>query len=152
MLDVILAWARFDTFISKWISVAFGTSPDATVILMGNMDTRNKLERLKSLYAHFGFTSEADRIEALKKAHAEHVNVRNTIAHVSCVGQVAGEPDKVVFTAVRRVKNQPGYTFVEVIHLEQMVAAVGFALRACEDIGNIVDELKTSIAERSQDA
>lgn len=148
MLDVILAWARFDTFISKWMSVAFGASPDATVILMGNMDTGNKLNRLKTLYAHFGFESESARLEALKKAHAGHVDVRNTIAHVSCIGQIVGEPEKVVFSAVRRVKNQPGYTFVEVIHLEQMIAATEFALTACESIGKIVDELKASIADQ----
>lgn len=141
MLDVILTWARLDTLISKWMSVAFGTTPDATVILMGNMATKNKIEKLKALYLHFGFKSEADRIGNLLNAHAEHADLRNTIAHVACMGQIKGDPQKVVFQAIKRIKSEPGHTFVEVIHLDQMRAAAEFALGACDTIIPIIDGL-----------
>jgi hypothetical protein len=142
MLDVILAWARLDSFMSKWMSVAFGTSPDATVILMGNMSTQAKLTKLKGLYGHFGFQSEAVRIAALEKEHLRHVDVRNAIAHVSCVGQMIGDANKVVFMAIKRIKAMPGHTFVEVVHLDQMTAATDFALGACKNIEQIIEELK----------
>ncbi len=128
------------------MSVAFGTSPDATVILMGNMGTDGKLTKLKTLYTHFGFKSEADRIGALQNEHCRHVDVRNTIAHVSCVGQIAGDADKVVFMAIKRIKEMPGHTFVEVVHIEQMRAATDFALGACGNIEQIIEELKQSVS------
>ena len=152
MLDVILAWARLDSLISKWMSLAFGTSPDATVILMGNMNTGTKLTRLKILYSHFGFDSEAERLGALQNEHGRHVDVRNTIAHVSCVGQIVGDPTKVVFMALKRIKDMPGHTFVEVIHLEQMIAAAHFALAACKDIEHIIEELRQSVEDQVRTA
>jgi hypothetical protein len=151
MLNVILSWARFDAFVSKWVSVTFGTSADATVILMGNMDTRNKLDKLKALYLHFGFLSGATKIEDLKKAQGEHVDVRNAIAHRSCVGQIRGDPEKVVFMSIRRVKGMPGHSFVEVMHLSQMIAATEFALHACDNISRIIDAVEVPLSESAQE-
>jgi hypothetical protein len=150
MLDVILSWARFDTFVSKWMSVAFGTSPDATIILMGNMDTRNKIDKLKALYEHFGLASGAANVEGLRKAHSDHVDVRNSIAHLSCVGRLKSEPERIVFSTLRRIKGHVGQSEIRTIHLEQMVAAVNFALEACASISIIIDNLERPIAEPSR--
>lgn len=146
MLDVILSWARFDAFIAKWVSVAFGTSPDATVILMGNMDTRNKLDKLKALYLHFGLKEGAASVDRLKKEHGSHVDVRNAIAHSSCVGRLKDSPEKIAFTSIRRVKGLPGHTFVDIFRIDQMAAATNFALGACANITEIIDSLKEPLA------
>lgn len=142
MLDVILAFARLDTFISRWMAGAFGTTPDATVILMGNMDTRNKLDKLKALYQHFGRKEGAAMVEALTKAHGNHVPIRNTIAHVACVGRIKDAPDKIAFSAVKRVKDTPGYTFVDVLSLGQMRDASAFAMDACDGLVSVIDQLQ----------
>jgi hypothetical protein len=147
MLDVILSWARFDTFVSKWVSLAFGTQPDAAVILMGNMDTKNKLDKLKTLYEHFGFAEGAESLNRLRKAHGEHVDVRNAIAHSSCVGRMKSDKQRIVFSSMKRVKGDLGKALVESIHTDQMRAATNFALKACANIEKIIAAIDEPLAE-----
>lgn len=150
MLDVILSWARFDTFVSKWATLAFGTEPDAAVILMGNMDTKNKLDKLKALYEHYGFAEGAESLNRLRKAHGEHVDVRNAIAHSSCAGRMKSDHNRIVFSSMKRVKGDLGKSLVESMHLDQMRDATKFALNACANIEKIIDVIDKPLGESSQ--
>lgn len=89
----------------------------------------------------------AESVDRLKKSHAKHVDVRNAIAHISCVGRLKSDPKRVVFSSVKRVKGTVGHTMIESIHLDQMVAAVTFALDACQNIAKIIAVLDAPISE-----
>jgi len=92
MLSLVLAWGRYDGLISQWLLQAFSLSLDSGSILLGNMDTRTKLDRLKGLYQHHGKKAVVANIAKLQKDHLEFVDIRNLIAHSGCAGQVRSHP------------------------------------------------------------
>jgi hypothetical protein len=138
MVDLVLAWASYDSLVSQWIIVTFALPLDAGSILVGNMDTRTKLERLESLYRHRG-VSGATSIKDLRKEHLKHVDVRNRVCHAHCAGRFKSDPEWIVFAPVKNVRGEPGQMLVEAIHLDQMRAATGFAKHACKNLNRIID-------------
>lgn len=95
--DVVLSWARLDSLVSQLVLTAFGLAVDGGTILLGQMDTRTKLDRLKRLYDHHGMTDAAQSISNLRAWHKKHVDVRNTIAHHTCAGSWRSDPSMIVF-------------------------------------------------------
>lgn len=138
MVDLILAWASYDSLVSQWAIVSFGLPLDAGSILVGNMDTRNKLERLETLYRHHGL-SGALSIKALRKEHGKHVEIRNRVCHAHCAGRFKSDPDWIVFAPVKDFRGEPGQMLVEAIHLDQMRAGTAFAKHACKNLNRIID-------------
>lgn len=138
MCNLILAWASYDSLVSQWVIVSFGLPLDAGSILVGNMDTRNKLERLETLYRHHGLNG-AVSIKALRKEHLEHVEVRNRICHAHCAGVFRSDWKRVVFAPVKDSRGEPGNMQVEAIHIDQMKAATKFAKLAASNINRLVE-------------
>lgn len=127
MLDLILAWARYDSLVSQWLLYAYGLSPDGGSILLGNMGTRTKLERIKDLYQHHGMKSAVSRIAHLQKGHATFVDYRNAIAHYGCGGQNTSKPEFVLFAPVKTQKGHVGKMLMEQLSVRMMVTATLFA-------------------------
>lgn len=136
--DLILAWASYDSLVSQWIIVSFALPMDAGAILVGNMDTRTKLDRLEYLYRHQGM-SGADAIQSLRKDHLSHVSVRNNICHSHCAGSFKSDPKRIVFAPVKTVKGEPGHMLFEAVHLDQITEATAFALDACRFLNRLVE-------------
>ena len=127
MLDVILQWARFDGLVSQWVLFAYGLSPDGGALLLGTMDTRNKLDKIKALYEHHGMTEAVGRIAYLQKCHGKLVDVRNAIAHAACGGQKKSDPKMVIFAPVKAMKGMVGKMMVETHSIGKMKLAAQFA-------------------------
>jgi hypothetical protein len=141
MLDLILSWARYDGLISQWVLLAYGLTPDAGSLLLGNMDTRTKLDRLKALYEHHSMQEGVARIAALQKGHAHYVDIRNAIAHSACGGQNTSEPKRVLFAPVKTIKGQLGKMLMEQIHIDLMREAAKFAGDAGDKLLGFTDAL-----------
>jgi hypothetical protein len=120
ILDLVLAWGRYDGLISQWLLHAFGLSLDSGSILLGNMDTRTKLDRLKGLYQHHGMKSAVANIAKLQKAHLEYVDIRNLIAHSGCAGQVKSHPWMVAFAPVKTTKGLLDTMIIEAVSVTRM--------------------------------
>lgn len=127
ILDLVLQWARYDALVSQWLLLAFGLSFDSGSILLGNMDTRTKMERLKGLYQHHGKASAVRKIANLQKAHAGLVDIRNLIAHSGCAGHVKSDPRFVAFAPVRTVKGSLDTMVIEAVPVWKMEVAERFA-------------------------
>ncbi|MBC8036975.1 MAG: hypothetical protein H7X89_07145 [Rhizobiales bacterium] len=136
--ELVLAWASYDSLVSQWIIVSFALPLDAGSILIGNMDTRTKLERLEALYRHHGI-SGATSIKALRTEHRDHVGIRNRVCHAHCAGSFRSDPKRIVFAPVKDVRGEPGQMLVEAIHVDQMRAAAAFATNAAKNINRLVD-------------
>lgn len=139
MLGVILEWARYDSLVSQWLLYAFGLSPDEGAILLGNMDTRTKLERVKNLYQHHAMDEAVDRIARLQKAHGDLVDVRNAIAHAMCAGHRKSDPEQIIFAPVRPVKGRLGNMLVEMHSVKSMEAAAFFAKGIADQLHPFVE-------------
>lgn len=147
--DLILQWARMDGLVSQWVITVFGMRLDTGAILLGNMDTRAKLDRLKKLYAHHELSAAAE-IGKLMKAHAEHVDVRNLVAHAACGGVRRSDPDRLIFAPVRAHQGKVGHMNVDLVHIEQIRAATSFACGAANDLMKLLAYLDERHTERAQ--
>lgn len=145
--DLILAWARYDSLVTHWTFRSFGMGPDEGSILLGNMDTRTKLDRMKALNTHFGITESASSIAALTKLHKIHVEVRNTICHKTCAGHSRSDPDRVIFANAKVYPGMPGKMLVELVHLNQIRDAIQFAKANADNISEVVDALIARLEE-----
>ena len=137
--DLILAWAAFDTAVSYWCGLAFGIDMDMMSILIGNMDTKTRLEKIKQACEHVGYTELAKSIKVLSSNHKKHADIRNIIAHRRCVGMIDIEGVPLVFTSTKHVHRNPGQFEMTIIALDQVKGATRFANHYAESIMKITE-------------
>lgn len=140
--ELILAWARYDSLVTHWTFRSFGMGPDEGPILLGNMDTKTKIERLKKLHNHLSIEPAATWIGYLHKTHETHVEVRNAICHKSCAGHHRRAPNYLIFHIAKPPIKMIGHMTVEMYHLDQIKAAITFAKEAADKISDIVKKLE----------
>lgn len=143
MIETILAWADFDTGISRLILLLFGLEDDAGSILIGNMDLKTKVERMKTLYAHYGNTDGARKLGQLTKAMELFSPSRNNIAHRKCIGRLISEPERLVFLSAKHVKGQRGQFEMLMVHHSEMVSSAKFARHAAGIVHRLIDAIET---------
>ena len=134
ILNVILAWPVLESALTFWISEAIKVRPSETGILLGAMETRTKIDKLKSLYAHRKDKEAAALLKELSKAHRAHVDIRNTLAHAQILGASKFKPKEAYFMTSRAVPEQHGFMVVLRVPIEDMVAAARFAKDSSRDI------------------
>lgn len=139
--DVVLSWARLDSLVSQLVLLAFGLPIDGGTIILGQMDTRSKLDRLKSLYDHHGMNDAAKSIANLKAWHLRFVDVRNAISHHTCAGSWKSDPSMIVFAPVKAMQGLLDHVEINHIPLSDMNAATDFATRASDALRVAVEPL-----------
>ena len=139
--DVVLSWARMDSLISQLVLTAFGLSIDGGTILLGQMDSRTKLDRLKRLYDHHGMKAAAESIANLRAWHKRFVDVRNAISHHTCAGSWKSNPSMIVFAPVRAMQGQLQQVEIEHYSIGHMNAATDFAIKASDRLMGVVEQL-----------
>jgi hypothetical protein len=139
--DVILSWARLDSLVSQLTLLAFGLAIDGGTILLGSMDTKTKLDRLKKLYDHHGMFDAAQSIANLRAWHKEFVDIRNTIAHHTCAGSWKSDPSIIVFAPVRAFQGTLNQVEIAHVPLADMIRAARFASSAADALKINVEPL-----------
>ena len=134
MLDLVLQWARYDGLVSQWVLHAYGLSADNGALLLGNMDTKTKLDRLKLLYEHHQMAKAVSRIAELKKAHLALVGIRNLLAHAACGGLSVSDPNKIYFSPVKAAKGRLGMMTIEAHTKDDFRLAARFAREMSDQI------------------
>lgn len=124
---VIIAWGMLDTMISQLLLRAFGLTMDDGSILLGTMDTRTKLDRLKMLYNQHGMPEAAQSIATLSALHSKHVTVRNAIAHSVCAGHFRRDPRVILFTSGKFMRGAKGLVSGTGISVASIANAAKFA-------------------------
>jgi hypothetical protein len=145
--DVVLSWARLDSLVSQMVLTAFGLAVDGGTILLGQMDTKTKLDRLK-LYDHHSMGDAAQSIANLRLWHKKYVDVRNTISHHTCAGSWKSDPAMLVFSPVRARQGELRQVDIEHIALSQIRAAEVFARNAANALMVVVEQLTSRNALR----
>lgn len=130
--DLTLGWGHLDTMVTHLFALSFSLDMDIASILVGNMETKTKLERLRSLLDHLGLKSRADDVHKLNKAHLNHSKIRNIVTHHYCVGMV--ENDTLVFTSWKHIQGDPGTFEIVKINVPRIRNAASFANKAEEEI------------------
>jgi len=140
--DLTLAWASYDTMISYWMILTFGLEMDVGSILLGNMDTKSKLDRMKLLCDHLGFKGSVDSIARLQKSHLEFVEARNALMHRRCIGMTHNDDcERLVFTSVKHIRRDIGNFELLAFDLNMFKTATNFANEAVDKIMKITKPL-----------
>lgn len=134
--NLIIVWSKYENALTDWIATAFEMRFDATRIMVGNMETRNKIDKLIAIYKHNGNSSEVDRLRDLRTKDKEFSDIRNTIIHCSYMGyQRRPDGDHILFYATNKViaedepKIKVRFVSVRLIH-----ATIAFARRWAKKI------------------
>ena len=146
--DVILSWARLDTFVTQMVLFAFNLSLDNGPVLLGSMTTKTKLDRLIILYQHHNMTDAAQSIANLRTHQGIYVEVRNTIAHTQCVGKLKSNPSVIVFAPVRQLKGEVDQMIVQQISASSMLKATKFANDAADKLMDVTERIAARPSER----
>jgi hypothetical protein len=141
MLDVILAWARFDSALSALVTGAFQMPMDRGAILIENMDIGNKINRLKRLYKHLGNDKVVSTLGKIKKDYEDIKDIRNTIAHATCAGASKSMPGHIVFAPVRASIGLVNTTELNMLHIDQLKTATVIVLEWADMCINAYDAL-----------
>jgi hypothetical protein len=147
MIETILAWADLDTGVSRLTLLMFGLEADAGSILIGNMDVKTKVERIKGLYEHLGNVAGTKGMAALKTAMMKHSSSRNVIAHRKCIGKLISQPTRLVFLSSKHVKGQAGRFEMLAIDHSEMVASAKFARAASRTVSKMIDAIDPSVED-----
>jgi hypothetical protein len=142
MVETILAWADLDTGISRLILLMFGLEDDAGSILIGNMDLKTKVERLKLLNDHHGYTGGAASLGQLITSMRHYSASRNTLAHRKHIGRMKSQPTRLVFLSSRHVKGSPGRFEILCIDHSEFIASAKFARDAAVKIGAMIERIE----------
>jgi hypothetical protein len=143
--EVILAWPLLEIGLTNWIGYAISVRPSETGILLGVMDTKSKINKLKALYVHRNADKEATQfLRTLSKEHENHAKVRNTLAHAILLGASISAPDDAYFMTSQAVPDQHGFMMIHRLSLSELGATAAFARGRAVDIKKL---LKTRGAE-----
>jgi hypothetical protein len=148
MAETIFAWADLDTGISRLILLIFGIQDDAGSILIGNMDLKTKVEKIKMLHEHHGHADSAQRFAKLITAMKDYSDCRNIVAHRKCVGRLISEPSRLAFLSAKHVKKTPGQFEIVCVDHSELVASANFA----RDTAVKVHEMIVAIEDGMQDS
>ena len=138
MAETILAWADLDTGISRLILLIFGIQDDAGSILIGNMDLKTKVEKIKLLHEHHGRSDGAAGFARLAASMKDFSDCRNIVAHRKCVGRLHSQPSKLAFLSAKHVKKIPGQFEIVCVDHSELVASAEFARTAAEEIHDMI--------------
>jgi hypothetical protein len=139
--ELILMWARYDSLMSQWVIFEFGMDTDSGPILLGNMDTRTRLDRLKRLYEHHSLKRSAKVIDLVQKKHQANAEIRNTVAHTLCAGRWKSDPSMLVFAPVKPFKGSVGQMLVQHVPLQALRDSAKFAEEAGDKLAPITEAL-----------
>lgn len=134
VLNLIVTWPELEIGLTYWISLAINLRPSETGILLGAMDTKTKINKLKALYAHRGDREAAKLLKDIAKEHKEHADVRNTIAHAKLLGASKANPDEAYFLTSMAIPDQHGFMEISRLSVADLRAAERFAKDRSKDI------------------
>jgi hypothetical protein len=142
MAETILAWADLDTGISRLIVLVFGLEDDAGSILIGNMDLKTKVEKIKMLNDHHGRLKSAASLGRLITAMRTFSESRKVVAHRKCIGRLISAPTRLVFLSARHIKKLPGQFEMLCVDHSELVASAEFARGASVKVHAMIEAIE----------
>lgn len=134
ILLLMRSWPFYELALTEWLSVETGMQPDIARIMIGNMDTRNKLDKLVELHKHRNLTKQSQTVELIKKGDRNHSKTRNTVVHCPLMGAHKSNPETLSFLTSKFVKGRPDVVKANRVKLGSILAAAQFANAVSDQI------------------
>ena len=137
---LIKTWPHFDHILTEWLILISEMPQDIGRILIGRMETKTKLDRLKDISKHLGRDADVKTIAQISRSHEHFSKIRNAVAHCPIIGMNPDHPLEVLFVESRFVKGRRDLVDVSSIRLERITAAAGFASRTIGIIMRVLSQ------------
>lgn len=121
-------WPLLELGATDWLIFEAGMDHAIGRIILGNMELKTKLERLKAIHAHRKKKKDLADVTAIIKDHRKHSEVRNVVAHCPVLGMGA-DGDSVLFVRNRFIIGTD-LVDVETVSLQTILDAAVFASTA----------------------
>ena len=142
MFTVFVNWPVWELEISSWLILVSGVDPHVGPILLGNMETKAKLDRLKSIYKHMQAKEMVQYLGRVSKRHEDYAQVRNVMTHNAYAGYLRDRPDVALFKTYRAAPGNVRLgTYALQISLDTMEETAAFARNWASAIGSWLETL-----------
>jgi hypothetical protein len=145
--DLVLAWAEFDASLLYLVIVAYNIRDDVARILLGNMDFRTRVERVKTLADRCGAEDLKKAMATINKEMPHFLQARNTVCHNHYVGhfpdRFLGKHLQLVFgpsAAAREMENSANPVLTD----EYLKDSAAYALRASATLDELARDLRAT--------
>jgi hypothetical protein len=133
-------WPLFEIALTDWLIAVSGMDSEIGVLMVGRMDTRAKIAKLKEVYAHLGDSRQVQWLKNLNRSAEGYTSIRNTIVHTLYVGH-RPDPKKsgryqMIFSTHRPVKGRRKSIDAVIVTLPDIKKTASFAVRATQEIRN----------------
>ncbi len=134
ILDLMLSWPKLEYGLTIWIAFVQGVPVSEVAAALGTMSNRDKLKRLKALYAHRDDQEAIDLLRAITKEHEVFARVRKTIAHAMLIGTSKSQQDDAYFLTTRAMPGEQGFMEVRQLAFSNFEEARHFAIERALDV------------------
>jgi hypothetical protein len=132
------AWAVFELALTDWLIAIVGMKDDLGILLIGRMDTRNKIVKLKEIYEQLRDAKQVLALKGLGKANERYSQIRNTVVHNVYLGHRpdASKPGEyeLIYSTHRPVKGRRDAMDAVIVRLADLKSAATFAGRQTKRI------------------
>jgi hypothetical protein len=129
IVTLVVTWPYMELAITDWLLRAAEIPQDIGRILVGRLDTGQKIGKLKELAGHRPNSGLKEEIEGLAQQYKRHSETRNTIIHCVCIGYHKDHPSTLLFLSNKFVKQSDTIMRVDRIKFRAILEATKFALK-----------------------
>ncbi len=138
ILLLMRAWPMFEIALTDWLIAVAGMNSDVGALMVGRMETRGKIEKLKDIYSHLGNKDQVQWLTNLNRSAEGYTLIRNTVVHALYLGH-RPDPEKpeayqLIFSNHRPVKGKQNSIESVILTLHNINMAAKFAGRAASKI------------------
>jgi hypothetical protein len=143
ILLLMRAWPLFEIALTDWLIAVAGMTTDIGALMVGRMDTRGKIDKLKEIYSHLGNKDQVRWLTNLNKSARGYTVIRNTVVHSIYLGH-RPDPEKseeyqLIFSNHRPVKGRQKSIGAVIVKLRDIKRTATFAGSAAS---KIIDALR----------
>lgn len=132
--QLVISWAGYETALTAWLTSAFGMAPDSAQIMIGRMDSRNKLDKLISIYKHNRLAQTVKDLNLLKSKTETFSIIRNKVAHCAYMGFKPSPSIHLFFFSNRFATGSSNEAVIDIIPLTRIRASAHFSSVTAERI------------------
>jgi hypothetical protein len=143
ILMLMRAWPLFEIALTDWLIAVAGMTTDIGTLMVGRMDTRGKIDKLKEIYSHLGNKEQVQWLTNLNKSARRYTVIRNIVVHSIYLGH---KPDpkqpeeyQLIFSNHRPIKGRRKSIGAVVVKLHDIKRTANFAGSAAS---KIIDALR----------
>ncbi len=86
IISLLRAWVIFEIALTDWLIDVTEMNNEIGSLLIGRMDTRGKIDKLKEIYAHLEDKTQVKSLQNLSRSTEGYSRIKNTAVHMMYLG------------------------------------------------------------------